>query len=384
MFQVVPDRDPGQDGSAVPGQAVNMTPLMPSIPLQFVIVLLLLIVLIRLLRREGGPPSRLFVVMIATYALQSIFYGLRWGYGIQAAALPYPFSAAIVPPLTWVAFSTLASRRKTRRWWLHLLPLLVIVFLYVFFRGLAFQAVVVIGIGYGVALIRLGRAGPDALDRVQLDGALSMQRALLATGGIVIAEALVNLAIDVDFVRAHGVHAAWIAGVSSLFFIGVLGFAAVVAGGSVPTEEEAAEPMPVPQLSAPPAPEPEDGQVMAALEAAMRDRTLYRDPELTLDRLARKLAVPARRISGAVNRTRTINVSQYVNEYRIGDACRRLADTDASITQIMFEVGFQTKSNFNREFLRVTGKSPSAWRAERRAAGAQSVQMESSAAIEEG
>lgn len=34
----------------------------------------------------------------------------------------------------------------------------------------------------------------------------------------------------------------------------------------------------------------------------------------------------------------------------------------------MFEVGFLTKSNFNREFLRVTGKSPSAWRAERKAA----------------
>ena len=36
--------------------------------------------------------------------------------------------------------------------------------------------------------------------------------------------------------------------------------------------------------------------------------------------------------------------------------------------QIMFEVGFLTKSNFNREFLRVTGKSPSACRAERKAA----------------
>jgi AraC-like DNA-binding protein len=340
---------------------------MPAIPLQFVIALLLLIVLVRLLRRDGGPPSRLFVVMIAAYALQSVLYGLRWGYGIEAAALPYPFSAAIIPPLTWIAFSTLASRRTAGRWWLHLVPLLVTVLLFVGFRPLAFPAVVVIGIGYGLAVIRLGRAGPDALDRVQLDGALSMQRALLAIGGIMIAEALVDLAVTIDFRRANGVHAAWITGVSSLLFISVLGYAAVIAGGSVPTEEDAVEAAPVPPPSAPAAAEPEDSQIMATLEVAMRDRMLYRDPALTLDRLARKLTVPTRRISGAVNRGRGINVSQYVNEYRIADARRRLADTDAPVTQIMLEVGFQTKSNFNREFLRVTGKSPSAWRAEQRA-----------------
>jgi AraC-like DNA-binding protein len=103
---------------------------------------------------------------------------------------------------------------------------------------------------------------------------------------------------------------------------------------------------------------------MMALEAALQGRNLYRNPELSLDRLARKLVIPARRISGAVNRVRGMNVSQYVNEHRVRDACRRLAETDDPVTQIMFEAGFQTKSNFNREFLRVTGKSPSAWRAE--------------------
>ena len=41
---------------------------------------------------------------------------------------------------------------------------------------------------------------------------------------------------------------------------------------------------------------------------------------------------------------------------------RLLAATNAPITQILLDVGFQTKSNFNREFLRVTGLNPSAWR----------------------
>ena len=57
-----------------------------------------------------------------------------------------------------------------------------------------------------------------------------------------------------------------------------------------------------------------------------------------------------------------MNVPQYVNTFRIRDACRMLEETDVPITGIVFEVGFTTKSNFNREFQRVTGLSPSAWR----------------------
>ena len=80
-------------------------------------------------------------------------------------------------------------------------------------------------------------------------------------------------------------------------------------------------------------------------------------------RLARRAGVPARRISSAVNRLRSANVSQYINGYRIAEACRLLRETDEPVTRIMFYAGFQTKSNFNREFLRVTGMSPRAWRA---------------------
>ena len=334
---------------------------MPAIPLQFVIALLLLIFAVRLVRREGGPPSRLFVLMIAVCALQSVLYGLRWGYGIDAAATPALFMAAIIPPLSWAALRGLTSTSAADRRPLHLLPPLVVALFYVLARPVAFLAVVAVEVGYGIALVRLGRAGPDALDRVQLDGAISVQRVLGVAGCMMIAEAGVDLAITVDFLRANGVHAAWIAGASSLLSIAVLGFTAVVAGGSVTAADEArAEAAP----SRPPPPvAPADGEIMTALEAAMQGRHLYRDPELSLDRLARKLAIPARRISGAVNRVRGVNVSQYVNEHRVRDACRRLAAADDSVTQIMFEAGFQTKSNFNREFLRVTGESPSVWRA---------------------
>lgn len=56
------------------------------------------------------------------------------------------------------------------------------------------------------------------------------------------------------------------------------------------------------------------------------------------------------------------NISQIVNEYRVGDAKRRLVTTSEPVTTIMLESGFGTKSNFNREFLRVTGMTPTAFR----------------------
>jgi AraC-like DNA-binding protein len=52
-----------------------------------------------------------------------------------------------------------------------------------------------------------------------------------------------------------------------------------------------------------------------------------------------------------------------MNGHRIAEACGLLTETDHSITTIMFEAGFQTKSNFNREFLRQTGTNPTDRRA---------------------
>ena len=90
---------------------------MPSIPLQFVCALLLIVLFIRLLRRDGGPPSRMFMVMLAFLIAQTVLHGLRWGYGVTTFFWPLqPILAAIVPPLTWIGFSTLTTSdaRRTR------------------------------------------------------------------------------------------------------------------------------------------------------------------------------------------------------------------------------------------------------------------------------
>ncbi|WP_420151268.1 AraC family transcriptional regulator [Spirosoma sp.] len=53
--------------------------------------------------------------------------------------------------------------------------------------------------------------------------------------------------------------------------------------------------------------------------------------------------------------------SEFVSEVRIGHACKLLIGGKLNITQISFESGFRTLSNFNRQFKEITGQTPSAY-----------------------
>ncbi len=92
----------------------------------------------------------------------------------------------------------------------------------------------------------------------------------------------------------------------------------------------------------------------------MRGRRLYLDPDLSLSQLARKLGVPAKQLSAAINRHCGENVSRHINGYRIEHACELLRE-NRSVTSVAFDSGFNTKSNFNREFLRLRQSTPSQW-----------------------
>ena len=55
---------------------------------------------------------------------------------------------------------------------------------------------------------------------------------------------------------------------------------------------------------------------------------------------------------------------QFVNELRIGRACSLLMEGDLNVTEVAYECGFTNLSNFNRQFLRLKGLSPRAFRAQ--------------------
>jgi AraC-like DNA-binding protein len=56
------------------------------------------------------------------------------------------------------------------------------------------------------------------------------------------------------------------------------------------------------------------------------------------------------------------SVSEYLCKLRIGRACMRLAETDIPVSLIAFEVGLSNLANFNRQFRRVRGITPSGYR----------------------
>lgn len=58
------------------------------------------------------------------------------------------------------------------------------------------------------------------------------------------------------------------------------------------------------------------------------------------------------------------NFSQFVNEIRIAHACKLLQKRDFTISQISYESGFQSMTNFNKFFRKIMMKSPLEYRKE--------------------
>lgn len=53
---------------------------------------------------------------------------------------------------------------------------------------------------------------------------------------------------------------------------------------------------------------------------------------------------------------------QFLNEVRIGHACKKLAETEDSIRDICFASGYNTPANFNKQFMRIIHLTPMQYR----------------------
>jgi AraC-like DNA-binding protein len=335
-------------------------PLMASIPLPFVVSLLLALLLVGILRAdEDTPPNYPFLALLVACALQSALIGLRWGYGIDAVRSVLPIVAAAIPPLVYASFASLAQpERPDASSWLHAAPVVIVALLVLLWRKPIDIVLIAISLGYAFGLLRVAAKGSDALVAARFDSASPAHLALIAAAGVLIVSALVDLLVLLDIAWTEGRYTGPIVGLANLANLVVLAFAARVAARARPAKDSS-EPAPTVTIA-------DDGEAVAMLDRIddlLLRQGLFRDANLSLNRLARRAGLTARRISVAVNRVHGKNVSQYINGYRIDEARRLLESTDDPVTRIMFDSGFQTKSNFNREFRRITGMSPMAFRA---------------------
>src|ERR1043166_844668 len=84
--------------------------------------------------------------------------------------------------------------------------------------------------------------------------------------------------------------------------------------------------------------------------------------ELSLIKVAKAANISPNYLSEKFKQVTGINFSDYVARIRFENACRLLQDVDLRISEIAFAVGFQSLSQFNRVFKKLSGKSPTQYR----------------------
>lgn len=98
------------------------------------------------------------------------------------------------------------------------------------------------------------------------------------------------------------------------------------------------------------------------LKNYITEHEVFTDPELNLNVLAEKLEFSPRHLSYLINNFLNQNFMSFINSYRIEKAKIRLKnpkDQKETISEIMYEVGFNSKSSFNTIFKQLTGYTPS-------------------------
>ncbi len=181
------------------------------VPLPFVVAILLILLFITVVRREEKAESnKSFPALILLSAFQSLLSGLRWGYGIEAVMYIAPVFAALVPPLAYAGVARLVRERRlpTRlRIGLHAIPALIIALLMAVSRDAIDLVLVMIFLGYAVAILFLMRAGTDALRLAPFDGATPAYHAILFAALALILSAAVDIFIFLDFAWTQGEYA---------------------------------------------------------------------------------------------------------------------------------------------------------------------------------
>lgn len=349
---------------------------MLAIPLPFIAALLLLMtgVLLRYKYPQTSQKSFWFTILCA-FMVTTV--GLRWTLDIALFRFLQPILGASVPVVAWLCFSGgHKNKPNLKLHWFGPITVLIASLLYGHvWIGLVDILVNSLYFAYGSLLLKSSFSTPE---KVRLT---DVQRVIVAerlAGGLLLFSALVDSVLSYDILLLNAQHSNLILSVGYLVLIPAIVVSVMVVSISTPPNEKHSIAQAVPSTSdyylddvdmpiklAKGLDEDqveEATQIIAKFDNLMREKQIFKDPDLSLNKLARKLGIPARKISSAVNQAYNQNISKVINTYRIEHAKTLLKQNDESITEIFLSSGFHTKSNFNREFSRITGQTPSEFR----------------------
>ncbi|MEP2470058.1 MAG: helix-turn-helix domain-containing protein, partial [Paracoccaceae bacterium] len=317
------------------------------LPIPLVVALILGFLAIR--HAVQDDRSFLFLILMAACAVQALVISLTQHYGFSQLLLLQPITAVAAPPLAWLTFQSGALRRfDLRRDAIHALVPAFTAFCTIFAPITLDALLPIVFATYGIAILRRIQT-ESTLPLVRLAAGPLPARIWRAIGILLILSSLSDITIAVAIGWGYPDFLPLIISVFTSFTLLGIGLLSLSgdAHGSHENETTTVEPSPT----------DEDEAIITRLDALMEKERPYLDPDLTLVRLAHRLHVPIKQLSAAINIAKGENVSRYVNGFRVRHACHLLS-AEKSITDAMLESGFNTKSNFNREFARVMEQSP--------------------------
>jgi AraC-like DNA-binding protein len=106
------------------------------------------------------------------------------------------------------------------------------------------------------------------------------------------------------------------------------------------------------------------GQI-STLKHYMAEKEPFLNPSLTIQELSNQIEIPVRDLSVLINHHMDQHFFDFVNEYRIQKAMSILKNplkSDLTVLEILYEVGFNSKSSFNTSFKKYTNLTPTAYR----------------------
>lgn len=301
------------------------------------------------------------------------------------------------PFLYWYTATLTFQRSKRLPWWTHFIPAAAG---YILLSGFFAQPV-----DQKIRIYQAGGAGYETITRI-------IRRAIIPSGVLYVVLSLmllrkhsVNIATQFSYSEkinlnwlvylTIGIGVIWLSVIFGndistfilvdlfVLFVGYFGIrqAGIFTNGtikdsSVNTDEEEAN---EPEATADPVPEGPvtteektkykktaiSGDLMSKihreLTQLMQAEQLYKNPELSLDELAGRLAVNSNTLSQVINSVEQRNFYDYINDFRVKEFQRIVVlpeNSKFTFLSIAFEVGFNSKTSFNRNFKKATGLSP--------------------------
>ncbi|MCI3937173.1 AraC family transcriptional regulator [Chryseobacterium aahli] len=101
------------------------------------------------------------------------------------------------------------------------------------------------------------------------------------------------------------------------------------------------------------------------LKKFMVEKEPFLEPSLTIQELAHQVEIPVRDLSVLINHHINQHFFDFVNEYRVKKAMTILKDPtkkEVTVLEILYEVGFNSKSSFHTSFKKYTNQTPVAFR----------------------